>query len=52
MYASIFKEAGSKWSLVMHREPGLESEVLRLVFGSKAEAKAEAKKRQLKAWNY
>lgn len=52
MYASIFNAPGKRFQLVMHSTPAITSEVIALMFNSKAEAKAEAKRRGLKAWNY
>jgi hypothetical protein len=52
MYASIFNALGKRFTLIMHSAPCITSEVMQLTFTSKAEAKAEAKKRGLKAWNY
>jgi len=52
MYASIFNAPAKRFTLVMHTTPAITSEVMQLTFNSKAEAKAEAKKRGLKAWNY
>lgn len=52
MYASIFNAPAKRFILIMHRAPCITSEVMQLTFNSKAEAKAEAKKRGLKAWNY
>jgi hypothetical protein len=52
MYASIFNATGKRFTLIMHREPSITTEVMQLTFNSKAEAKAEAKRRGLKAWNY
>jgi hypothetical protein len=52
IYASIFNAPAKRFILVMHTTPAITSEVMQLTFNSKAEAKAEAKKRGLKAWNY
>jgi hypothetical protein len=52
MYASIFNAPAKRFILIMHSAPCITSEVMQLTFNSKAEAKAEAKKRGLKAWNY
>lgn len=52
MYASIFNAPAKRFVLIMHSEPSITSEVMQLTFNSKAEAKSEAKKRGLKAWNY
>jgi len=52
MLASIFNAPAKRFILIMHTEASITSEVLRLTFNSKAEAKAEAKRRGLKAWNY
>ena len=52
MYASIFNATGKRFTLIMHRDASITSAVMQLTFSSKAEAKAEAKKRGLKAWNY
>lgn len=52
MYASIFNAPAKRFILIMHRDASITSEVMQLTFDSKAEAKAEAKRRGLKAWNY
>ena len=52
MYASIFNATGKRFTLIMHSDASITSEVMQLTFNSKAEAKAEAKRRGLKAWNY
>jgi len=52
MYASIFNARGKRFVLIMHSTACITSEVMQLTFNSKAEAKAEAKRRGLKAWNY
>ena len=52
MNASIFNATGKRFTLIMHREACILTEVMRLTFNSKAEAEAEAKRRGLKAWNY
>ena len=52
MLASIFNAPAKRFILILHTEASITSEVLRLTFNSKAEAKAEAKRRGLKAWNY
>ena len=52
MYASIFNAPAKRFILIMHTAPAITSEVLQLTFNSKAEAKAEAKRKNLKAWNY
>ena len=52
MYASIFNATAKRFTLIMHATPAITSEVMQLTFSSKAEAKAEAKRRGLKAWNY
>jgi len=52
MLASIFNAPAKRFILIMHTEASITTEVLRLTFSSKAEAKAEAKRRGLKAWNY
>jgi hypothetical protein len=52
MYASIFNATGKRFTLIMHAAPSITTEVMQLTFNTRAEAKAEAKKRGLKAWNY
>ena len=52
MYASIFNAPAKRFTLIMHSDASITSEVMQLTFNSKAEAKAEAKRRGLKAWNY
>jgi len=52
MYASIFNAPAKRFILVMHSTPCITTEVMQLTFNNKAEAKAEAKRRGLKAWNY
>lgn len=54
MYASIFTAPAKRFELVIHSQPNITGESVQeqLYFASKAEAKAEAKKRGLKAWNY
>jgi hypothetical protein len=52
MLASIFNAPAKRFILIMHTEASITTEVLRLTFSSKKEAKAEAKRRGLKAWNY
>ncbi len=52
MYASIFNAPGKRFTLIMHSDASITSEVMQLTFNTKAEAKAEAKKRGLQAWNY
>ena len=52
MYSSIFNAPAKRFILIVHSEPCITSEVMQLTFNSKKEAKAEAKKRGLKAWNY
>lgn len=52
MLASIFNAPAKRFILIMHTDASITTEVLRLTFSSKAEAKAEAKRRGLKAWNY
>jgi hypothetical protein len=52
MYASIFNAPAKRFILIMHTQPSITTEVLQLTFNSKAEAKAEAKRRGLQAWNY
>ena len=52
MYASIFNAPAKRFILIMHAQPSITTEVLQLTFNSKAEAKAEAKRRGLQAWNY
>ena len=54
MYASIFKANGNRFELVIHDQANLSGESVQaqLYFASKAEAKAEAKRLGLTAWNY
>ena len=52
MYASIFNAPAKRFVLIMHRDASITSEVMQLTFHSQAEAKAEAQRRGLKAWNY
>jgi hypothetical protein len=52
MLASIFNAPAKRFILIIHSQPCITSEIMQLTFNSKAEAKAEAKKRNLKAWNY
>lgn len=52
MLASIFNAKQKRFVLIIHSEPCITTEIMQLTFNSKAEAKAEAKKRNLKAWNY
>ena len=54
MYASIFTARNKRFELVIHNQPGISGDSVQeqLYFTSKAEAKAEAKRRGLKAWNY
>lgn len=52
MLASIFNAPTKRFILIIHSEPSITSEIMQLTFNSKAEAKAEAKRRNLKAWNY
>jgi hypothetical protein len=54
MYASIFNAPGKRFELVIHNQPGINGNSVQaqMYFASKAEAKAEAKRRGLKAWNY
>ena len=51
MYASIYK-ARTGHTLIIHATPAISGDVTELVFASKAEAKAEAKRRGLTPWNY
>jgi hypothetical protein len=52
MLASIFNAPAKRFILIIHSQPSITSEIMQLTFNSKAEAKAEAKRRNLKAWNY
>jgi hypothetical protein len=52
MLASIFNAPAKRFILIIHSQPCITSEIMQLTFNSKAEAKAEAKRRNLKAWNY
>ena len=57
MYASIFvapKRTGFRFELIIHKEPfhAALSAHTSLYFGSKVEAKREAKRMNLTPWNY
>lgn len=52
MYASIFNAPGKRFALLIHETPSLTAALLHASYNTKAEAKAEAKRLNLKAWNY
>ena len=52
MYASIFNAPSKRFTLIVHVTPSITAAHLHATFNTKAEAKAEAKRMGLKAWNY